>query len=196
MSFLTEWWGGLDLSLQIFYATGIFSGCILLLQTLLMVFGIGDGDWDFDTDFDHDGGGHILSVRSVTAFFFGFGWTGVLCLQSGFGIGLTILLAIAAGTVMLFIIVGLMRLIYGLRQDGTVDYRNAIGQVGTVYLPIPAGGQRPGKIEVMVQGRLAVVEAFYPGDRKLPNQSKVKVLDTIAGNGLLVEPLQPPNQSS
>jgi len=192
MSFLTEWWGGLDLSLQIFYAVGIFSGGILLLQTLLMVFGIGDGDLDADADFglDHDGGGHILSVRSVVAFLFGFGWTGALCLKSGLGIGLTMLLAIGAGTLMLFVMVGLMRLIYGLRQDGTVNYRNAIGEVGTVYLPIPPGGQKPGQIEVMVQGRLAVVEAFYKGDEKLENKSKVKVIDTFGGNGLLVEPLQ------
>jgi hypothetical protein len=188
MNFLTGWWGGLDLSLQIFYAVGIFSGCILVLQTLLMIFGFGDGD--IDTDFDHDGGGHIFSVRSVTAFLFGFGWTGALCLKSGLGIGLTILLAIAAGGVMLFIIVGLMRLIYGLRQDGTLDYRNAIGEIGTVYLPIPAGGQKPGQIEVMVQGRLAVVEAFHKGDQNLPNKSRVKVIDTIGGNSLLVEPLQ------
>lgn len=193
MNFFTEWWGGLDLSLQIFYAVGIFSGGILLLQTLLMIFGIGDGELDADTDFDldhADGGGHILSVRSITAFLFGFGWTGALCLKSGFGIGVATLLALVVGTVMLFAIVGLMRLIYGLRQDGTVNYRNAIGEIGTVYLPIPPGGQKPGQIEVMVQGRLAVVEAFYKGDEKLENKSKVKVVDTFGGNGLLVEPLQ------
>ncbi len=191
MNFLTEWWGGLDLTLQIFYAVGIFAGGILLLQTLLMIFGIGDGDIDVDTDvdFDHDGGGHILSVRSITAFLFGFGWTGALCLKSGLSIGLSILLAIAAGTVMLFIIVGLMRLVYGLKQDGTVNYRNAIGQIGTVYLTIPGGGSKAGKIEVLVQGRLAVVDAFCKGGENLENGTKVKVLDTIGESGLLVEPL-------
>lgn len=177
--------------MQIFYAVGIFSGGILLIQTAFMLLGIGDGDLDLDSDFDldHDGGGHILSVRTVTAFLFGFGWTGALCLKSGLNIGLAILAAMAAGTVMLFILVGLMRLIYSLKQDGTINYRNAIGQIGTVYLPIPAKGNKAGKIEVMVQGRLAVVEAFHKGEQKLDNGSKVKVIETIGENGLLVEPL-------
>ncbi|MFK5921049.1 MAG: hypothetical protein QM496_02630 [Verrucomicrobiota bacterium] len=191
MNIFTEWWGGLDLTLQIFYALGIFSGSILLMQTALMVLGIGDGALDMDTDFDldHDGGGHILSVRSITGFLFAFGWTGALCLQSGLGIGLTILAAIAAGTAMLFLLFGLMRLINSLRQDGTINYRNAIDQIGTVYLPIPAGGQQAGKIEVVVQGRLSVMEAFHKGEHKLENGSKVKVVDVIGENGLLVEPL-------
>ncbi len=184
MTLITEWWNGLDFTLQIFYALGIFSGGILLIQTALMLLGIGDGD----IDLDHDGGGHILSVRTVTAFLFGFGWTGALCLKSGLSIGLSILAAMAAGSTMVLVLVVLMRLIHNLKQDGTINYRNAIGQVGTVYLPIPAGG-KSGKIEVMVQGRLAVVDAFHNGDQKLANGSKVKVLETIGENGLLVEPL-------
>lgn len=191
MNLITEWWSGLDFTLQIFYALGIFSGGILLLQTALMLLGIGDGDVDLDADMDldGDGGGHILSVRTVTAFLFGFGWTGALCLKSGIGIGLSILAAMAVGTLMVVVLVVLMRLIYSLKQDGTVNYRNAIGQIGTVYLPIPGGGSQAGKIEVMVQGRLAVVDAFHKGDQKLANGSKVKVLETIGENGLLVEPI-------
>lgn len=188
---ISEWWGGLDLALQIFYALGIFSGSILLLQTLLMLFGIGDGDVDLDTDIDLDAGDgmHILSVRTITAFLFGFGWTGAICLKSGLNITLTLLIATGAGTTMLIIIVVLMRLFHGLRQDGTINYRNAIGEIGSVYLPIPPGGKNPGQVEVMVQGRLVVVEAFYKGDEKLENHSKVKIIDTIGETSLLVEPL-------
>lgn len=186
---LTEWWNGLDFTLQIFYALGIFSGAILLIQTALMFLGIGDGDVDLDGDMDLDSDGHILSVRTITGFLFAFGWTGALCLKSGLGIGLTISAAIAAGTAMLFLLLGLMRLIYSLRQDGTLDYRNAIGQIGTVYMPIPSDGNKAGKIEVMVQGRLAIMEAFYQGEQKLATGSKVKVIDTIGENSLLIEPL-------
>jgi len=189
MNFITEWWGGLDLSLQIFYALGIFSGGILLLQTLLMLFGIGDGDFDTDVDMDAGEGLHFLSVRTITAFLFGFGWTGAICIKSGLHILLTLSIATGAGTVMLLMILGIMRLFHGLRHDGTLNYRNAIGVIGSVYLPIPAGGKTPGQVEVMVQGRLVVVEAFYKGDEKLENHSKVKVIDTIGETSLLVEPL-------
>ena len=191
MNIITEWWGGLDLALQIFYALGIFSGSVLLLQTLLMLLGIGDGDVDLDTDVGLDAGDgmHILSVRTITAFLFGFGWTGAICLKSDLNILLTLLIATGAGTAMLLIILAIMRLFHGLRQDGTLNYRNAIGEIGSVYLPIPAGGKTPGQIEVMVQGRLVVVEAFCKGDEKLGNHSKVKVIDTIGETSLLVEPL-------
>ena len=191
MNMLTEWWGGLDLTLQIFYALGIFSGAILLIQTLLMLLGVGDGDMDMDSDvdLDHGDGGGLLSVRTIVAFLFGFGWTGALCHKSGLNITLTLLIAFAVGMAMMFIIFGLMRFLYSMRQDGTINYNNAIGEIGTVYLPIPGGGKTPGKVEVMVQGRLVVAEAFHQGDEKLENHSKVKIINTAGGNSLIVEPL-------
>ena len=191
MNIITEWWGGLDLALQIFYALGIFSGSVLLLQTLLMLLGIGDGDVDLDTDVGLDAGDgmHILSVRTITAFLFGFGWTGAICLKSDLNILLTLLIATGAGTAMLLIILAIMRLFHGLRQDGTLNYRNAIGEIGSVYLPIPAGGKTPGQIEVMVQGRLKVVQAYTQGDQAIPTRAKVNVVRVLDQQSLLVEPL-------
>ena len=191
MNIITEWGGGLDLALQIFYALGIFSGSVLLLQTLLMLLGIGDGDVDLDTDVGLDAGDgmHILSVRTITAFLFGFGWTGAICLKSDLNILLTLLIATGAGTAMLLIILAIMRLFHGLRQDGTLNYRNAIGEIGSVYLPIPAGGKTPGQIEVMVQGRLKVVQAYTQGDQAIPTRAKVNVVRVLDQQSLLVEPL-------
>jgi len=192
MNMINEWWENLDFALQLFYGIGIVSTLILLVQTFLMLLGLDHSDMDLDTDFDLDAGDsgmHILSVRTVIAFATGFGWTGVICLKAGLAMWLSLLIAVVVGSVLMFSIFALMRFFYSMRQDGSVNYHNAIGEVGTVYLPIPPGGQKPGRIEVMVQGRLAVVEAFCKGDEKLENQSKVKVVDTVGERGLLVEPL-------
>jgi len=190
---ISEWWESLNVPLQIFYGIGIASTLILLVQSLLMVIGLDHGDMpDLDTDFDldhGDGGMHILSVRTLIAFSTGFGWTGAICMKAGLAMWASLLIASVVGLIMMFSVFALMRLFYSMRQDGSVNYRNAIGAVGTVYLPIPGGGATPGQVEVMVQGRLAVVEAYYKGDEKLANQSKVKIIDTIGERGLLVEPL-------
>jgi len=189
---LNEWWDSLNMPLQIFYGIGIVSTFILLIQSLLMILGLDHSDMDLDTDFDldhGDGGMHILSVRTIIAFSTGFGWTGVVCLKAGLPLWLSLLIAIAIGMVMMFSIYALMRFFFSMRHDGSVNYTNAIGEIGTVYLPIPAGGKSPGQIEVNVQGRLAVVEAFCKGDEKLANKSKVKVIDTVGERSLLVEPL-------
>ena len=64
---------------------------------------------------------------------------------------------------------------------------NAIGQVGKVYLTIPADGQ--GKIEVVIQKRLKVVEAMTKGDVNIPTGTQVKVLAVSGPGTLVVEPL-------
>lgn len=189
---MTEWWQSLQPTLQFFYAVSIISTLVLLFQTILILFtGMDDihtGDIDPDVA-AHSGGLHILSVRTVCAFFVGFGWTGVLCLKANLGVALSLLVAAVDGSVFMFAVYFLMKTLYGLRDSGTLDYRNAIGQIGSVYLPIPASMAGPGQIEVQIQGRLSVVHAFTRSDRRLENRSKVKVVDLVDPQTLLVEPL-------
>lgn len=54
---MTAWWMGLDLLHQVFYLIAIPFTVILVLQTILLLIGLGhDSDTDIDTDhdFDHD----------------------------------------------------------------------------------------------------------------------------------------------
>ena len=187
---METWWGSLGNSLQIFWGIAIATSAVMVVQLLLIFLGF-DSDSDVDMDADADGadGGHILSVRTITAFFAGFGWSGVACLDAGFSLLMTLLISVVVGSIFMFGVFALMRFLYGLRYSGTLDYRNAIGQVGSVYLPIPGEMSGPGKIEVLVQGRLRVVDAFNNSADSLPNQSRVKVVDVMDQNTLVVEPL-------
>jgi len=83
----------------------------------------------------------------------------------------------------------LMRALYSLRYSGTLDYRNAVGQAGSVYLPIPGAMAGPGQIEVLVQGRLCVVHAFTRAAERIPNRARVRVIGVLDPQTLLVEPL-------
>ena len=184
------WWESLATPLRVFYVIAISTTFFMLLQLAAMLFGLGDGDVDVDGSDADLGGGQVLSVRTVTAFFAGFGWTGVTALKAGYSLTVAIVLAVAVGGLFVLGVLALMRTLYGLRYSGTLDYKNAIGEVGNVYLKIPAAMAGPGQIEVRVQGRLCVVQAFTRADHDLDNRTRVRVVDTLDQNTLVVEPLQ------
>lgn len=195
---IDAWWNSLGTALQLYYGIAIVTTFLLFLQLALALVGFdGDADADFDSDFGdapHDAGVSVLSVRSVTAFFAGFGWGGVVAIREGFSLFGATLVALVTGSVLMAAVVVLMRGLFAMRHSGTLDYRNAIGAVGDVYLPIPADMQGPGQVEVMVQGRLAVVQAFTRSPRRIPNRTRVRVVDTLDAQTLLVEPaVQPPD---
>jgi hypothetical protein len=195
---LDAWWNSLETALQVYYGIAIVTTFLLLLQLALAMFGV-DHDADFDADVGmdvHDSGLGILSVRSVTAFFAGFGWGGVVAIREGASVPMATTVAVLSGGVLMAMVVGLMRGLYAMRASGNIDYKNAIGAVGNVYLPIPAAMEGPGQVEVLVQGRLAVVQAFTRAERRLPNRERVRVVDTLDSQTLLVEPLSSPAAGS
>jgi len=144
---------------------------------------------DFDGDHgDGDGGLSMLSIRTITAFLVGFGWIGAACLSSGMGIILTLIIGGGVGLILMFMVFSIMRFFYNMQEEGTLDYHNAVGQIATVYLPIPANGTAPGQVEVMIQGRLQVVRAFTSKPDRIENRMSVLVIDLNEDNSLQVIP--------
>lgn len=142
---------------QIFYAIGLFSLAVLLIQILLTLVGLDHhGDADLSGHGDHDSAMGLLTVRTVTAFFVGFGWTGVIT-------GTAFLLTAA------FRIRNLLRL---QSSGGNVDYNNAVGSVGTVYTTIPAAEAGGGQLELTIQGRLMMAEAYTKAGWNLPKSKR------------------------
>ena len=184
MEAVSDWWGSLEGAYRVFYALGIVSALALLVQVILAVFGLDDL---FDAA---DGEGtSLLSLRTVSGFLAGFGWTGVVMIRAGYStlgasIGGTVVGLLFAG--ILFLII---RVMMGLRHSGTIDYRNAVGVAGKVYAPIGASLEKPGQVEVLVQGRLRTVAAMTRHDQDLPTLARIRVVDTLDSNTLLVAPL-------
>jgi hypothetical protein len=78
VNFIQSWWDALNFDLQIFYGIAIIALIVLSFQMILtLFFGMDDGTDAFDIG-QHDSGMGIFSVRGITAFFTGFGWTGVI----------------------------------------------------------------------------------------------------------------------
>ncbi len=183
------WWNGLNLELQVFYGIGILALLVLILQSVMLLFGGMDHDGDFSADGVHDSGLGIFSFRGITAFFLGFGWTGVIALKAGLPLGAAIALGILDGGLLMIAIFFLMRSMMRLQSSGTLDYANAVGEVATVYVTIPADGKAGGQVEVMIQGRLSTVEAIHHGNERLTQGTKVKVVELVGRSTLVVESL-------
>jgi len=184
-----EWFSALSAPLMIFYSLAIFASLILVIQIILFIFGIGD-DLDM-VDLDSGEGLGFLSVRSITGFLGGFGWTGVIVLESGRSVGIATLLGIMVGGGMMLSVAFLMKTLYSLKESGNIDYNTAIGKVGTVYLPIPPNQSGAGQIKIMVQGRLKVVQAYTESTKTIASQQKVWVVGLLDPRTFLVEPNQP-----
>lgn len=192
--FINVWWESLNFSLQFFYGIGIVALAALAIQLILSLFlglddGVDFGGGDGVNFGDHDPGIGIFSVKSITAFFVGFGWSGVICIQRGLGLLPTLAVAIVVGSGMMVVIYVMMRGLVKLQASGTLDYVNAVGQVGTVYVTIPPMQQPGGQVEAMIQGRSVTAEALQKGSVSLAPGSKVKVIGQIGTTTLLVEPL-------
>lgn len=188
---MTHWWDALQLERQIFYGIGLISLALLLLQLFLSMIGAGFDHADLPGNGEHGSGVGVLSIRSVTAFFVGFGWVGVICLNAGLSIPVAILAGLAGGAVLMIGTNLLMVGMLALQSSGTLDYKNAIGQVATVYSTIPAARTHAGQVEVMVQGRYITAEAFTAHPEPLRPGTKVRVTELIGASTLLVEPLGP-----
>lgn len=187
--FLNSWWEALNFELQMFYAVALIALVALFFQIILsVVFGMEHGA-DVPDVGNHDSGMGIFSVRGVTAFFTGFGWTGVVCTKQGIALPITLAIALAVGGVLMIGIFVMMRSFMRLQSNGNLDYANAVGQLATVYVTIPPVQRSGGQVETMIQGRLVTAEALQKGSQPLQPGTKVKVVARIGTSTLIVEPL-------
>jgi membrane-bound ClpP family serine protease len=140
-------------------------------------------------DVDHgdmDADVKLLTLQGIMAFMVMFGLVGLaLSRQSGFGALFSLLGALVAGVAAMWVIGKIFTLAMRLRSSGTVVNTSAIGQGGTVYLNIPAGGQ--GKVHVVVQNRLREFEAISHGDDAIKTGEKVRVVAVKDGRIMVVE---------
>jgi len=190
---MIEYWTLLTPTMKTFVGLGAISSAVLTLQMILAMFG---GDMDgLDADMDipdvgEGGASGILSIRTIGAFFTGFGWSGAAMLQAGHGTGAATFVGIIVGSIFMALIFYLMTYLHSLRQEGTINYANAIGKVGAVYLPVPPHLKGIGQIEVLVQGRLKIVQAITDNDKKIGNRVAVRVTELVDEQTILVEPLE------
>jgi len=179
---------------QIFFGIALVSSLILAVQLVLSLVGAAGVEMDVMDDMPEigdsglsDGTGlGLISTRSVIAFFVGFGWAGLLSIRSEFRLFASTLIAFGVGCVFLFTIFYLMRWVHSLAESGNINFANAVGQTGTVYLPIPGAGKGNGVIQVKVQGRLRELSAATDAPDAFAVGARVSVISMIDDATVLV----------
>ncbi len=190
---INSWWSSMDLLQHIFWAFALPFSAVFLIQLIMTLIGSGgDGDLDAsgDADLDVDAGigFQFVTLKNFVAFFTIFGWTGIACLNSGLGAGLTIFLAIVAGMLMMLLMATLFYLMGKLTESGNTRIESAIGKTGSVYLRIPAAKSGVGKVQINVQG-LKTLDAMTLNADDIKSGSLVKVVGVEADEILIVEVL-------
>lgn len=189
----------MDLIGQIFALIAIPSTLVLLVQTVLVLFG---GESDLDDGIDLNGNGQIdtpgdggadgmalFSLRGIMAMAAVGGWSGLVMYEAGINIVITIILACAFGFMALVGIAWIMKLSSKLQSSGNIDLGHAVGKVGTVYIPVPASMKGSGKVNITLQERFIEVNAVTTADRKLTTGESVRVVATDETGMLVVEPI-------
>lgn len=129
----------------------------------------------------------IFSVRGIIAFLVVFGWVGFTMEEAGSALWLTLLVAAACGITTMILMALLMRAVMGLRNNGNLNNRNAIGTAGRVYLTIPASRSGEGKVNILLQGSYVEREAVTDEDTPLPTGTEVVVVGLSGQTTLVVK---------
>jgi membrane-bound ClpP family serine protease len=184
---------GLSFIEIVYWASAIVGGLLFIFRTALLFISGDVGDVDADgLDADADlSGGHsdlsfkVLSLQGLTAFFMMFGLSGLAFTSAGWHDLLSALGGVAAGAFSVWVIQRIFRTFTRLQSDGTLRLKNAVGQAGTVYLRIPAGGM--GQVSVSIQGGMKVFDARAADGGEIATGKSIKVVNTIGESALIVE---------
>ena len=211
---ITNWYAGLDATMQIFWACAIAASVVFIIQNALMLLGLGgmdaDVDADVSTDFDvHADGdadvstghsGHegtlgsagifsLFTLRNFINFFLGFGWGGISLAPVVHSKALLVLLSFAIGVLFVAVFAVLMRMMLKLEKSGNFKIQDCVGQTASVYLRIPGNHSGAGKVQISIHGSVYELNAFTDSPEQLATGSRVKVIDVIDSGSLLVSPL-------
>ena len=193
---MITWWNELLLIQQIFALIAIPSTFLIVLQTVLMLIGIGgdnaadaDGDLEVDDIEVPDDGLAIFTVRGVTSMLCITGWVAVALLETSLPQGVSIAIAILCGIATLIGMAYLMRAVYRLQSSGNIDVENCIGKIGEVYIPIPAAGNGSGKVNLTVQEKFSEFSAITTGGDQIKTGAFVRVVAVGPSGVLVVEPI-------
>ncbi len=198
MDTFTSWYEALDPTLRVYWTIALATSLVFIIQMVLTFIGIGDHDADLampdatdvpDGDtLDSGGAIQLFTVRNLINFLLGVGWGGV-CFWSTIPVRLLLaIVAILCGCAFVAMFVFMFRQMKKLESNGAFRIQDCVGAVCAVYLRIPASRKGQGKVQISLNGSVQEISAMTDGDL-IPTGTRVKVVEVIDENPLLVAPL-------
>ncbi len=206
--FIMDWWNAMTAAQHGFMFVAVPATLALVIQSVMLLVGLGGGGADLDGDgipdgfdapdgVDLDGDGipdahdsldgdlRVFTVRGFVAFFAVFGWTGSAMLAGHMPLWFSIVGAFFAGAAAMILIALLMRSMLKLQQSGNMDPKNAVGKSGTVYVTVPANRGGSGKVNLVFQERFSELDAVTDGE-EIPTGREVTVVGVTTLGTLVV----------
>lgn len=200
---MLDWFHSQPSLLQTYWGIALAFSTFFILQSIMTFIGLGDfdhgdmGGLDADTaGADLGDGGHTLgdggvwelfSLRNFINFMLGVGWGGVCFYNVIDSPTLLALASLGVGIAFLLIFMFLWKMMFRLESAGNYDIRQAVGLVGDVYLRIGPSRSRAGKVQISLDGSVHEFQAYTDVAEELPSGAKVRVVEVIGADSLLVE---------
>ena len=192
MQDFSEWYNALETLEKIYWTIAIPASLAFIIQSISAFFsedGSDSADVDAEVEGDAGIGFQFFTLRNLIAFFTIFSWTGIACIDSGYGTSATIIISVLAGLAMMTAMATLMYFMYNLRESGSLKLKNAVGKKGATYLRIPANKKGFGKIQITVQGSVHEFNAICNEPEEIPTGAIIEVIEIVEGNVMLVKPV-------
>ena len=136
----------------------------------------------------HDPTGlRLFTVKGIMSFLMMGGWVGFLFSRAGIGDVVSLICALVSGMITLVLMAKVMQVLMSMQEDGSTRMKNALGQVGQVYIRIPGEEKGKGKVNVTVQEKLCEFDAVTEESETIKTGETVYVTDVRPGNVLVVE---------
>ena len=203
---MLEWFSALSGFEQTFYVIGAVMTGLFLVKAALLFLGIGadvdvDADIDVDVDVDVDAGDtdsalvhasnaadlHFVSVNGILAFLAVGPWFVVGTYSMWGSHVISLLCGIVAGFIAMYLIAVMLRALKRLETSGTIRMKDAIGQIGEVYLTVPEMDKGRGKVNLALGGQLQDYTAISRDSEPIPFGTKVRVVDIEDDDTLVVQ---------
>jgi len=185
-----EFFNSLDPFIKVFWFIAIPTSVVFLIQTVMTFSGMDSSDGtsaDFDSDLHHgDAPFQLFTFRNLINFLLGFSWTGISFYGSIENRFLLILVSFLVGSSFIAAFFFIISQIQKLAEDNTFKIDNALNQVCTVYLSIPAKKSGKGKIQVSVNGAFHELDAITENE-KIETSAMVRIVKIESGNLVVVE---------
>ena len=187
----------------LFTIPAIVGSLFFLIRLVLMIVGMdGDGDLDIGepdlvTEVDLDGADvgdstdafNMLSVQSVAGFIMGFGWGGLIgWITLDWSVTSSVLLALAGGLLMAWLLAWMFKMIYSLQESGNVTIGQTVGREGMVYATVPPADGGRGQVKLIVNQRSRIYSAISEGD-EITTKTRVRVVKINDDNSVTVVPV-------
>ena len=200
MNAFFSWFEGMEPSLRAYWVVALLASLVFLIQMVLTLVGIGDTDSDvnFDGPGDADlgdGGGdtmdtggaiQLFTIRNMINFLLGIGWGGVCFWNVIPNRFLLAAVALLCGCLLVTAFLFMFRKLMKLESNGAFDIHEAVGQVATVYIRIPADRSGQGKVQVSFGGSIQELPALTDGEA-IPSGAQVRIAGLIGNKVMLVE---------